>query len=90
MNLSYATSPDGTRIAYDLSGSGPALIADGVQMAQYWRARCLWLETQNVNYAAIQFYQQLGFQWCGLDTTLYDSQESAAGEIALFFARPLR
>jgi len=26
MNPSFATSPDGTRIAYDLSGSGPALI----------------------------------------------------------------
>jgi ribosomal protein S18 acetylase RimI-like enzyme len=60
-----------------------------VQAAQAWQARCVWLETQNVNYGAIQFYGRLGFVWCGLDLALYDPYGPAAGETALFFARTL-
>ncbi len=75
--------------AYRGRGIGRALMNDVVQTAQHWQARCVWLETQNVNYPAIQFYRQLGFQWCGLDMTLYDSQGPAASETALFFARTL-
>ena len=54
------------------------------------QGRCLWLETQNVNYAAIQFYLRCGFAFCGFDASLYDSQQSAQEEqeeIALFFSR---
>ncbi len=53
--------------------------------------RCLWLETQNVNYPAIQFYRRLGFRLCGLDETLYRPDDPALvpGEVALFFARDL-
>ncbi len=75
--------------AYRGRGIGRTLMDDLVRAAQQWRARCVWLETQNVNYAAIQFYRQLGFRWCGLDTALYDSQGPAAGETALFFVRTL-
>lgn len=53
--------------------------------------RCLWLETQNVNYPAIQFYRRSGFHLCGLDETLYrpDDTTLLPGEVALFFARDL-
>lgn len=71
-------------------GIGRVLIDDVLQTAYSWRARCLWLETQNVNYEAIQFYRKLGFEWCGLDLALYDSEGAAAGETALFFAHTLR
>lgn len=74
---------------YRRQGIGNALISDAIQVAQSWRARCVWLETQNVNFPAIQFYQRLGFQWCGLDMALYDGAEAAAGEVALFFTRPM-
>ncbi len=40
MNPSFATSPDGTRIAYDLSGSGPALIL----LHGGWHTRQNWHE----------------------------------------------
>ncbi|MCU0492067.1 MAG: GNAT family N-acetyltransferase [Chloroflexaceae bacterium] len=69
-------------------GVGRALMDDAVQAARQMKARCMWLETQNVNYGAIQFYQKLGFQLCGLDLSLYDPQE-VAGETALFFVRRL-
>jgi ribosomal protein S18 acetylase RimI-like enzyme len=49
----------------------------------------VWLETQNTNYGAIQFYRRVGFQCCGLDLSLYDTDGPAAGEIALFFVRYL-
>lgn len=70
-------------------GIGRILMEQAIEVAQRWSARCLWLETQNINVGAIQFYRRLGFHWCGLDTTLYDPEGEAAGEIALFFARPL-
>ncbi|HZP85106.1 MAG TPA: GNAT family N-acetyltransferase [Chthonomonadaceae bacterium] len=53
------------------------------------QARCLWLETQNVNYPAIQFYRRCGFALCGFDASLYDPESLAQEETALFFARPV-
>ena len=74
---------------YCRRGGGHALIDDVVRAAQERQARCLWLETQNVNYGAIQFYRRLGFHCCGLDVSLYDPTGPVAGEIALFFVRHL-
>ena len=51
--------------------------------------RCLWLETQDVNYDAIQFYLQAGFQWCGLDLSLDERDGSSTDETAVFFMRIL-
>jgi ribosomal protein S18 acetylase RimI-like enzyme len=47
------------------------------------------VETQTTNVRAIRFYERAGFEWCGFDTSLYDPVEVAAGEVALFFSRPL-
>jgi ribosomal protein S18 acetylase RimI-like enzyme len=54
-------------------------------------ARCLWLETQNINYPAVQFYRRLGFRLCGLDETLYRPGMPALvpGEVAIYFSRDL-
>ena len=53
--------------------------------------RCLWLETQNVNYPAVRFYLHTGFRRCWLDETLYRSGAPGMlpGEVALYFARDL-
>ena len=75
--------------AYRRHGIGRSLIEDVIRAAQERQARCLWLETQNVNYGAIQFYQRVGFRCCGLDMELYDSDGAAAAETALFFVHPL-
>jgi ribosomal protein S18 acetylase RimI-like enzyme len=48
----------------------------------------LWLETSSLNAPGVTAYRKLGFEWCGLDTTLYQGSP-AAGETALFFARPI-
>jgi ribosomal protein S18 acetylase RimI-like enzyme len=70
------------------SGIGAALMAAVVRRAQLTPARCLWLETQNVNGPAIAFYLRQGFSLCGFDETLYDP-EVHPGETALFFTYPL-
>ena len=51
-------------------GIGRALLAAVTDYARSVDARCLWLETSNVNYPAIQFYRRMGFLWCGLDQSL--------------------
>jgi ribosomal protein S18 acetylase RimI-like enzyme len=73
-------------------GVGRALIQAADERArQEPAARCLWLETQNVNYPAVQFYQRMGFQLCGLDESLYRPGDPALlpGEVALYFSRDL-
>lgn len=70
-------------------GVGRSLIDQADTFARSRGARCLWLETQNVNYPAIQFYRRLGFRLCGMDDSLYDPASPVQGEIALFFAREL-
>ena len=69
-------------------GVGARLLAAVDTFAHSVEARCIWLETQNINTPAIRFYQRLGFQLCGFDTTLYDPETLPETEIALFFARP--
>lgn len=75
--------------AYRGQGIGRALMDAMVTRSVQWQARCLWLETQDVNYDAIQFYQRVGFQWCGLDLSLDERDGSATDETAVFFMRIL-
>lgn len=73
-------------------GIGRRLIDALAEQARHQpAARCLWLETQNVNYPAVQFYLKMGFQLCGLDETRYrpDDPQLLPGEMALYFARDL-
>lgn len=70
-------------------GVGRTLIDGVIVVARQHQARCIWLETQTINYDAIQFYQRVGFAWCGLDTSLYDPRSQATHEIALFFVYQL-
>jgi len=68
-------------------GTGRALLGAMESVAHSRGARCLWVETQNVNYPAIQFYRRVGFRWCGLDDALYDPAAAHGTETALFFVR---
>ena len=70
-------------------GVGTGLLGAVETFAQSKGARCLWLETQNVNYSAIQFYRNSGFHFCGFDESLYDPETVSNKEIALFFSRPV-
>lgn len=74
---------------YKGRGIGTALVESGVKYAKTMRSRCLWLETQNVNHPAIQFYLRSGFQFCGFDTSLYDPATVKPYETALFFCMDL-
>ena len=70
-------------------GIGRAMVEAAMGEARRRGARHLWAETQTINYGAISFYERMGFEWCGLDITLYDPAEVQEGEVALFFARAL-
>jgi len=73
-------------------GVGRSLVQALDERARQERsARCLWLETQNINYPAVQFYRRLGFRLCGLDETLYrpGMPGLVPGEVALYFSRDL-
>jgi ribosomal protein S18 acetylase RimI-like enzyme len=70
-------------------GVGRALVEAVIAAAEDAGMRCVWLETSNLAYPAIQFYRRMGFELCGLDASLYDPVGPAAGETALYFARPL-
>jgi GNAT superfamily N-acetyltransferase len=70
-------------------GIGRALMGSVVAYARQVGARCVWLETQTINYPAVQFYQHLGFRLCGLDEQLYDAATLDSKEIALYFALDL-
>jgi len=69
-------------------GVGTALVEALADWARAIDAHCLWLETQNVNYPAVEFYRRAGFRLCGLDDRFYDPRVNS-GDVALFFARDL-
>lgn len=68
-------------------GIGRALVERALAYARRVGARALYVETQNVNYPAVQFYRRLGFTLVGLDTSLYDPRGPGAGEVALYLVR---
>lgn len=68
-------------------GIGKSLVNAVLGYTKTTPARCLWLETQNINFPAIQFYTKLGFEFCGFDTTLYDNTNTHLNEIAFYFCR---
>ena len=70
-------------------GVGRALVESAIGYARRVGSPCLWLETQNTNYGAIQFYRRVGFRLCGLDERLYDPTTNSGNETALFFAMDL-
>jgi ribosomal protein S18 acetylase RimI-like enzyme len=71
-------------------GIGNALVTAAIDTARARNARCLWVETQTVNYAAVRFYRNMSFGWCGFDTSLYDPSDVGVDELALFFSRDVR
>ena len=70
-------------------GVGHALIEATLQAAASLDARGVFAETQTTNYGAVRFYEQAGFRWCGLDTSLYDPETVTDGEFSIFFWRDL-
>jgi ribosomal protein S18 acetylase RimI-like enzyme len=70
-------------------GIGRALIEAVMVEAREKRVRCLFVETQNVNYPAIRFYRKMNFKFCGFDTSLYDPDQVLADETAFYFCQNL-
>src|ERR1043166_8247671 len=62
-------------------GVGRMLIEAALPAAVAPGARGLFAETQTTNYAAVRFYEQIGFRWCGFDSSLYDRATVTDGEV---------
>lgn len=73
--------------AYRGRGAGRALMESVLEYARSAGAWCVWLEAQNVNLPAIQFYLRCGFELCGVDTHLYHPEGPGGGEVAVFLAK---
>lgn len=71
------------------NGVASALMQSVYTYASMNRARAIWIETQNVNYAAMQFYRSCGFCVCGLDTSLYDPTTVDECEVAIYMMKPV-
>ncbi|MCT2584595.1 GNAT family N-acetyltransferase [Actinophytocola gossypii] len=69
-------------------GIGRALIEASFDWGRSVGAEVAWLETSNINVPAVTAYRRMGFELCGLDTTLYHGTPDA-GEIGLYLARTL-
>jgi len=69
-------------------GLGQRLLQTAAEHGRAVGARILWLEVSNVNAPAIRSYLRAGFNFCGLDVTLYVGTESE-GEIAIYMSRNL-
>ncbi len=68
-------------------GLGKALLHRADLWAKRKNARHVWVETQNLNLPAIEFYTRLGFKFCGTDVSLYDIANTETLEFPLFFCR---
>ncbi|WFE22839.1 GNAT family N-acetyltransferase [Solwaraspora sp. WMMD937] len=69
---------------YRRRGVARELIGIAQVTARENAAREIWLETQNVNVAAVRAYRRLGFALTGIDTTRYPPPY--ADEVALFMS----
>ena len=68
-------------------GLGRKMMEAVYEQAASANVRVLWVETQNVNFPAIEFYRRVGFDVCGFDSSLYDIPHSS--EVALYLAKSL-
>ncbi len=64
---------------------GTALMQAAIAWARRRRLRALGLETQTNNWTALNFYQKLGFELCGIDDHFYTNSDRAVGEVPLFW-----
>ena len=71
------------------TGVGRGLFEAMLRNARELGARCLWVETQNTNDPAIQFYLKSRFRFCGLDDSLYEHVDSEQNECGIYFVQDL-
>jgi ribosomal protein S18 acetylase RimI-like enzyme len=68
-------------------GIGTAMLDEVIRRVAETESRHLWIESQNINFPAIQFYRQMGFEICGFDAALYDGRHSK--EIAIYLVKDI-
>ena len=69
-------------------GVGSLMMKEFELLEDLERSRIIYIETQNTNYPAIQFYRKNGFEITGIDVRLYDSKDDL-NEAAVFMTKGL-
>lgn len=69
-------------------GVGSLMMKEFARLAGINGYRLIYLETQNTNYPAIQFYRKNGFDLSGIDLKLYDGKDNL-NEVAIFMTKDL-
>ena len=72
-------------IQFRRQGIGQQLISQAEQWARVHHLKGIMLETQNNNVGACRFYEQCDFRLGGFDQYLYQGQNPATDEIALYW-----
>lgn len=70
-------------------GLGSMLIDSLVQLAGEEKVRMIGLETQSNNLPAISFYRKKGFEFSGLDLSLYTNDDVDNNEIAIYMKKKI-
>lgn len=76
--------------AHRRAGLGTQLIQRAIDWARGVGLRGIVCETQTNNWAACNFYQELGFQLGGIDDHFYSNEDVTLREVALFWWYELR
>ena len=71
------------------NGTGTLLLKATEELAKQNKIRLVELETQNTNVPAINFYRKNGYEFTGLNLTLYDPAE-IKDEIAIYMSKIIR
>lgn len=79
----------GVAESHQRRGIGRDLLRDAVTLAERHSLRALVVEVQNTNVPAIRFYRGVGFEFDGIDVSLYGNDELDRGEVAIFMRRKL-
>lgn len=76
------------RVAKDYKGNGigTSMLSTLELLSQECKNRIIEIETQNINIPAINFYKKNGYEFAGLNLTLYDPEE-CYDEIAVFMSK---
>lgn len=72
------------QLDYRRQGVGTQLLTEARTWADRYRLRSLLVELQTKNYPAIRFFQKQGFFFCGYNSAIYPTRETA-----LFFGKRL-
>jgi ribosomal protein S18 acetylase RimI-like enzyme len=79
----------GVHLPFRRRGIGAALMQRALDFARMKNLRGVWVEPQNDNADAIEFYLSLGFRLAGFNDRMYSNRDDELQQITLFMTKEL-